>query len=128
MWEFDEYVRVLCDFLERLPPQMVIHRLSGDSPRTTWSRRNGAWTSRACCKPFKPSCFDGIAGKAKTSEVGKLKIRNPKSETTFGFRISDFGFPAYQPLKMRAWQINSPGTSNRPFACGRLVWTDVTGL
>jgi radical SAM protein (TIGR01212 family) len=28
----DEYVRVVCDFLERLPPGMVIHRLSGDAP------------------------------------------------------------------------------------------------
>jgi radical SAM protein (TIGR01212 family) len=30
--ERDEYVRVVCDFLERLPPGMVIHRLSGDAP------------------------------------------------------------------------------------------------
>src|SRR5204863_5220661 len=28
----DEYVQVVCDFLERLPPGMVIHRLSGDAP------------------------------------------------------------------------------------------------
>lgn len=32
MFEFDEYVQVLCDFVERLPPEMVIHRLSGDAP------------------------------------------------------------------------------------------------
>jgi radical SAM protein (TIGR01212 family) len=32
MFERDEYVDVLCDFLERLPPEMVIHRLSGDAP------------------------------------------------------------------------------------------------
>jgi radical SAM protein (TIGR01212 family) len=32
LFERDEYVQVLCDFLERLPPQMVIHRLSGDAP------------------------------------------------------------------------------------------------
>jgi radical SAM superfamily enzyme len=30
--ERDEYVGVVCDFLERLPPWMVIHRLSGDAP------------------------------------------------------------------------------------------------
>jgi radical SAM protein (TIGR01212 family) len=30
--EFDEYVGLVCDFLERLPPQMVIHRLNGDAP------------------------------------------------------------------------------------------------
>jgi radical SAM protein (TIGR01212 family) len=32
LFERDEYVSVVCDFLERLPPQMVIHRLSGDAP------------------------------------------------------------------------------------------------
>jgi radical SAM protein (TIGR01212 family) len=32
LFERDEYVRVVCDFLERLPPEMVIHRLSGDAP------------------------------------------------------------------------------------------------
>jgi radical SAM protein (TIGR01212 family) len=32
IFERDEYVSVLCDFLERLPPSMVIHRLSGDAP------------------------------------------------------------------------------------------------
>ncbi|HYT93619.1 MAG TPA: hypothetical protein VEL76_33175, partial [Gemmataceae bacterium] len=30
--ELDEYVGLVCDFLERLPPSMVIHRLSGDAP------------------------------------------------------------------------------------------------
>ncbi len=28
----DEYVEIVCDFLERLPPEMVVHRLSGDAP------------------------------------------------------------------------------------------------
>jgi radical SAM protein (TIGR01212 family) len=28
----EEYVRTVCDFLERLRPEMVIHRLSGDAP------------------------------------------------------------------------------------------------
>jgi radical SAM protein (TIGR01212 family) len=32
LFERDEYVQVVCDFLERLPPEMVIHRLSGDAP------------------------------------------------------------------------------------------------
>jgi radical SAM protein (TIGR01212 family) len=30
--ERDEYVGVVCDFLERLPADMVIHRLSGEAP------------------------------------------------------------------------------------------------
>ena len=32
MMERAEYVAVVCDFLERLRPDMVIHRLSGDAP------------------------------------------------------------------------------------------------
>lgn len=28
----DEYVALVCDFLERLRPEMVVHRLSGDAP------------------------------------------------------------------------------------------------
>lgn len=32
MLERDEYVSILCDFLERMPPTMVMHRLSGDAP------------------------------------------------------------------------------------------------
>ncbi len=32
MLDLDEYLEVLADFLERLPPQMVIERISGDAP------------------------------------------------------------------------------------------------
>jgi radical SAM protein (TIGR01212 family) len=32
MLERDEYVSVVCDFLERLAPDVVIHRLTGDAP------------------------------------------------------------------------------------------------
>jgi radical SAM protein (TIGR01212 family) len=32
LFERDEYVSLLCDFLERLPTTMVMHRLSGDAP------------------------------------------------------------------------------------------------
>jgi radical SAM protein (TIGR01212 family) len=32
MLERADYVPLVCDFLERLPPAMVIHRLSGDAP------------------------------------------------------------------------------------------------
>jgi radical SAM protein (TIGR01212 family) len=32
IFEQAEYVGLVCDFLERLPPDMVIHRLSGDAP------------------------------------------------------------------------------------------------
>lgn len=33
LFERDEYVSVVCDFLERLPPSMVIHRLNGEAAR-----------------------------------------------------------------------------------------------
>jgi radical SAM protein (TIGR01212 family) len=32
MLEFEAYIQLVCDFLERLPPGMVIHRLNGDAP------------------------------------------------------------------------------------------------
>jgi radical SAM protein (TIGR01212 family) len=32
LFERDEYVGVVCDFLERLPPTMVVQRLNGDAP------------------------------------------------------------------------------------------------
>jgi radical SAM protein (TIGR01212 family) len=32
MLERDEYVSIVCDFLEQLPPEMVIDRLNGDAP------------------------------------------------------------------------------------------------
>ena len=32
LFTMKEYVQMACDFLERLPPQMVIHRLNGDAP------------------------------------------------------------------------------------------------
>ena len=32
MFEMPEYVSLVCDFLERLPGDMVIHRLNGDAP------------------------------------------------------------------------------------------------
>jgi radical SAM protein (TIGR01212 family) len=32
LFEMDEYVQVVCGFLERLPPGVVIHRLNGDAP------------------------------------------------------------------------------------------------
>lgn len=33
--EKDEYVRLICDQLERIPEEIVIHRLTGDAPRET---------------------------------------------------------------------------------------------
>lgn len=32
LWERDEYISVLVDFIERLPPTMVVERISGEAP------------------------------------------------------------------------------------------------
>jgi radical SAM superfamily enzyme len=29
----EEYISLVCDILEILPPEMVVHRLTGDTPR-----------------------------------------------------------------------------------------------
>ncbi|MRR38079.1 TIGR01212 family radical SAM protein, partial [bacterium] len=44
--ERDDYVGLVCDFLERLDPRIVIHRLVGDAPvdhlvAPLWSLRKG---------------------------------------------------------------------------------------
>ena len=69
MMELDEYVSVVCDFLERLPPTMVIHRLSGDAPpdylvapswcleKPTLLRAIGEELSRR--QSWQGHCFDG---------------------------------------------------------------------
>jgi radical SAM protein (TIGR01212 family) len=72
MLTLEEYVPLVCDFVERLRPDMVIHRLSGDAPpdylvAPAWcldkqgllaliddelARRDG-WQGR-CCRPAPP--------------------------------------------------------------------------
>ncbi len=42
----DEYINLVCDQLEILPPEMIIHRLTGDGKRDElvgpmWSLKNG---------------------------------------------------------------------------------------
>src|SRR5262249_12167188 len=32
MLEREEYIQIVCDFLERLPPSLIIDRLNGDAP------------------------------------------------------------------------------------------------
>lgn len=68
MLERDEYVALACDFLERLRPEMVIERLTGDAPpdylvAPTWCldkqdvlkaidqelMRRDSWQGRLCC-------------------------------------------------------------------------------
>jgi radical SAM protein (TIGR01212 family) len=46
LFEFQEYIELVCDFLERLPPNVVIHRLNGDAPpdyliAPTWCLEKG---------------------------------------------------------------------------------------
>lgn len=49
--ELEEYVQILADFLERLPPSMVIERISGDAPpkdliAPLWCLKKGSIKSR----------------------------------------------------------------------------------
>ena len=46
LMERDEYVRTLVDFLELIPPECVVERISGERRRNTLSVPLGAWTSR----------------------------------------------------------------------------------
>ena len=46
LFEFQEYVELVCDFIERLAPNVVIHRLNGDAPpdyliAPTWCLEKG---------------------------------------------------------------------------------------
>ena len=50
LMEKDEYVNLVCDQLEILPPEMVVHRLTGDGKRDEmvgpmWSLRSEEHTS-----------------------------------------------------------------------------------
>ena len=68
LFSMGEYVQVVCDFLERLPPEMVIHRLNGDAPpdylvAPLWCRdkrpllkaineeleKRDGWQGKRCC-------------------------------------------------------------------------------
>lgn len=47
----EAYVSVICDQLEMIPPEIVIHRLTGDAPFETiigpmWSLKNGKFSMR----------------------------------------------------------------------------------
>ena len=33
LMEMDDYINLVCDQLEILPPEMIVHRLTGDAPR-----------------------------------------------------------------------------------------------
>jgi uncharacterized protein len=74
MMERDEYVGLVCDFLERLPADRVIHRLSGDAPpdylvAPLWCldkpallraideemRRRDGWQGKKCKAPNGPT-------------------------------------------------------------------------
>jgi radical SAM protein (TIGR01212 family) len=72
MFEREEYVRVVCDFLERLPPGMVIHRLNGDAPpdylvAPEWCRDKPALLAEIHAELLRR---DGWQGKQYQPEAG----------------------------------------------------------
>jgi radical SAM protein (TIGR01212 family) len=82
MLELAEYVALVCDFLERLPPTMVIQRLSGDAPpkylvAPDWCldkpallsaiqrelQRRDSWQGRLCTGSQPCSTFPSMAAR-----------------------------------------------------------------
>lgn len=64
--ELDEYVSLVCDFLERLPQSMVIQRLTGEAPRDllvapAWSLEKRAVLSRIDAELERRGSYQGIA-------------------------------------------------------------------
>lgn len=59
----DEYIELLIECIRLLPPDMVIHRISGDGPKNCWSHRNGVEISgrfEYVSKALRESgCFQG---------------------------------------------------------------------
>jgi radical SAM protein (TIGR01212 family) len=95
--ELDEYVQIVCDFLEHLPPGMVIHRLNGDAPpdylvAPLWCldkpallraihaelERRDSWQGRHCSTPpagKSPAGFPSLANDQR--ERGGAQERGP---------------------------------------------------
>ena len=61
----DEYVELVCDILEILPPEMTIHRLTGDAPRKTliapeWSFRKRTILNKISARLRERGTYQGI--------------------------------------------------------------------
>ncbi|MCK7485323.1 MAG: hypothetical protein MZU97_07020 [Bacillus subtilis] len=74
-----EYVSIVCDQLELLPADVVIHRLTGDAPEDlliapAWTRRNSSSRTRST-----RSCAAAIRGRARSvravRSIPKRRIR-----------------------------------------------------
>lgn len=64
--EPDEYVSLVCDFLERLPPDMVIQRLTGEAPRDLliappWLREKMTVLGKVDAELERRESYQGIA-------------------------------------------------------------------
>jgi radical SAM protein (TIGR01212 family) len=80
MMELEEYVQVVCDFMERLPPTMVIHRLSGNAPPDFLVAP--LW----CAK--KPELLQAIAGELRRRDSWQGKRCSPGSGSVPQRRIA----------------------------------------
>jgi radical SAM protein (TIGR01212 family) len=82
LFERDEYVSLVCDFLERLPPTMVIHRLSGEAPPDFLV--GPAWTldKPALLRAIDAELArrDSWQGKAWAAKKGTLNMVNPNGQ------------------------------------------------
>ncbi len=64
--ELDQYISILADFLERLPPDMVIERISGDAPPNNliaplWCLKKGTIKQRLVEELTRRGTFQGSA-------------------------------------------------------------------
>ena len=63
LMERDEYVRTLVDFLELLPPTMVVDRISGDAPPDYFIGPTWCLDKPASCSPCSRKWSGGIRGR-----------------------------------------------------------------
>lgn len=75
--ELEEYVEVVCSFLERIPPDRVIHRLSGDAPPDYFVAPRWCLDKPALLRAIDTELLrrDSWQGKYARPQAGKVRRR-----------------------------------------------------
>ena len=86
----EEYVSIVCDQLEVLPPETIIHRLTGDSPRDmligpTWSLKkwevlNAIDAELRWRETFQGAQFTALAPVAERAAGARKKVTTPPTD------------------------------------------------
>ncbi len=74
--EMDEYIQLVCDQLERIPKEIIIHRLTGDAPRDTlvgpmWSLKKWEVLNAIDAELERRQTYQGIRS-CRTSSIGNV--------------------------------------------------------